>query len=143
MERARVSRFGTVSLAVAGAFFAWAYLIPEFSPLVLLPAVAGALLVLRYRARDVAILAAAAALTWCVEPLYGLVRYGNPFLHARLVLGRGDTSVSKSRLIRIQQVQDQLDNPPDTLLVFPRLLVSWHVGWVFLGLLAISARRSS
>jgi hypothetical protein len=129
-------RIRTVSLVCAGVLFGWAYLIREFSP-VLLPTVIAAFVLLRYRARQIPVLAGAALATFCLEPLYGLLRYGDPFLHARSLLGRGDVPVTKIRLARIEQVQEQLNNPLDTVQVFPRLLVSWHVGWVFLFFVAL------
>jgi hypothetical protein len=129
-------RIGTVSLGCAGVLFGWAYLIREFSP-VLLPTVIAAFVLLRYRARQIPVLAGAALATFCLEPLYGLLRYGDPFVHAGWLLGRGDVPVTKIRLARIEQVQEQLNDPLDTVQVFPRLLVSWHVGWVFLFFVAL------
>jgi len=123
-------RSGNVSLLCAGVLFGWAYLIREFSP-VLLPAVVAAFVLLGYRARQIIPLAGAALATFCLEPLYGLLRYGDPFVHFRFLLGRGDVAVNKGRLARIDQIQEQLSNPLDTLLVFPRLVLSWYVGWVF------------
>lgn len=129
-------RIGTASLVCAGVLFGWAYLIREFSP-VLLPTVIAAFVLLRYRARQIPVLAGAALATFCLEPLYGLLRYGDAFVHARWLLGRGDVPVTKIRLARIEQVQEQLNDPLDTVQVFPRLLVSWHVGWVFLFFIAL------
>jgi hypothetical protein len=130
------SRLPTFSLVCAGVLFGWAYLIREFSP-VLLPAVAAAFVLLGYRVRRVVLISGAAFATFCLEPLYGLLRYGDPFIHMRWLLGRGDIPVTKIRLARIEHVQEQLNNPLDTILVFPRLLLSWHVGWVFVFFLAV------
>jgi hypothetical protein len=136
-SRRESSRRRIVSVVAAGALFAWAYLVREFSPLVLLPALVAALVVLRYKLRDALVLAAAALATWVAEPLYGLVRYDEPFLHLRFLTGRGGEPISQGRLARVEHIQGQLDNVFDTLVVFPRLLVTWHVGWVFLGLLVL------
>jgi hypothetical protein len=136
-RRAEGSTVRTISLVVAGVLLGWTYLIREFSPIVLLPAVVAAALLLRYRRRDVGVLAGAAAATWLMEPLYGLVLYGKPFVHIGMLVGRNDDPVAKVRLARVHQLQDQLKDPIDTFLVFPRLLTSWYVGWVFLGLLGL------
>lgn len=119
----------------AGVFFGWAYLAREFSP-ILLPAVVVAVALLRYRVRHVAMLAGAAAVTFSVGPLYGLLHYGDPLARLRPLFERVDVPVEPGRLARMEHIQAQLTSPVDTVAVFPRLLLSWHVGWVFLLLLA-------
>jgi 4-amino-4-deoxy-L-arabinose transferase-like glycosyltransferase len=136
-RREQGARLRTISLTAAGALFAWTYLAREFSPIVLLPAVAAALFFLHYRWRDLAVVAGAAVVTWLLEPLYGLVLFGKPFVHIAMLVGRNEDPVAKVRLARVHQLQDQLNDPIDTFLVFPRLVISWYVGWVFLGLLGL------
>ena len=126
----------TVFTVAAGVLFGWAYLTREFSPL-LFPAALAAVVMLRYPVRRVAILAGAAVLTFCLDPLYGLARYGDPLVHAQLLLGRGDRTTSPERVGRVEHIVGQLNNPLDTVLVFPRLLLSWSSGWAFLLLIAI------
>lgn len=126
----------TVFTVAAGVLFGWAYLIREFSPL-LFPAALAAVVILRYPVRRVAILAGAAVLTFCLEPLYGYARYGDPFVHAHQLLGRGDRITSPERVGRVEHIVGQLNNPVDTVLVLPRLLLSWNSGWAFLLLIAI------
>src|SRR5215211_5648034 len=126
----------TVFTVAAGVLFGWAYLIREFSPL-LFPAALAAVVILRYPVRRVAILAGAAVLTFCLEPLYGYARYGDPFVHAHQLLGRGDRITSPERVGRVEHIVGQLNNPVDTVLVLPRLLLSWNSGLAFLLLIAI------
>jgi hypothetical protein len=121
----------------AGVLFGWAYLIREFSPL-LLPAMVVAMVLLRYRTRQIVAVAAATLVTVVVEPIYGLLRYGDPFLHLRsLVVHRPQARVTPTLERRMEPIQEQLDTLLDTVIVFPRLLLSWHAGWVYLLLTAI------
>ncbi len=103
----------------------------------LFPAALAAVVMLRYPVRRVAILAGAAFLTFCLEPLYGFARYGDPLVHAQQLLGRGDRTTSPGRVGSVEHIVGQLNNPLDTILVFPRLLLSWSTGWAFLLLIAI------
>ena len=123
----------TLAIAGAGVLFGWTYLIREFSPLLLLPAVGGAVVFLGYSRRRIALLAGVALATAGLELVYGLVRYGDPFIHARRLLGRNEGSRSD----RMDFILSQLDNVLDTFVVFPRLLVSWRSGWLFLLLIVV------
>jgi hypothetical protein len=128
---------GRASLFVisAGAFFGWTYLVRELSP-ILLPAVVAAALLLHYRLRHVAMLVGAAVASSSLELLYGLVRYGDPLVHLGLLFDRRERPVGVRRA-RMEHIQGQLNDVLDTIVVFPRLLLSWHVGWIFLLLLAV------
>ena len=118
-------RFGTVAAAGAGALFGWSYLIREFSP-VLLPAVAIAMVLLRYPLRRVAVLAGAAIVTASLEFLYGYLLFDQPLIHLRkLVQHRGG-----------RDVQDELDSVLDIFTLFPQLLTTWRFGWLFVVLIA-------
>lgn len=131
------SRAANVFVAAAGVLFGWTYLIREFSPL-LLPGMAVALVLLRYRTRQIVPLAAATLATVAVEPVYGLLRYGQPFVHLRLLLvHRPEARVSQALERRMEPIQEQLDTLLDTVVVFPRLLLSWRSGWAYLLLGAI------
>jgi hypothetical protein len=123
----------TLAVAGAGVLFGWTYLIREFSPLLLLPAVAAAIVFLGYSRRRIALLAGAALATAALELIYGLARYGDPFVHARRLLGRNEASRSD----RMEFIQSQLDTVLDTFVVFPRLLLSWRSGWLFLLLIVV------
>ena len=112
---------------VAGVLFGATYLIREFSP-ILLPAVVAAVLLLRYPPRRILVLAGAALATAALELLYGAARTGDPFLHAHELLERGAEGAVR--------VQVRLD-AGQMLLLFPRLVVSWRSGWLFLLLLAL------
>jgi hypothetical protein len=125
-----------VATVVAGVLFGWSYLIREFSP-VLLPAVIVAVFLLRYPLRRMALLAGAAVVTAGLELLYGLVRYGQPFIHLEALLSRGERPFKAAKAPRAEHIQEQLGNPLDALVVFPRLLLSWRFGWAVLLLLAI------
>jgi hypothetical protein len=128
----------TALAVAAGFFFGWTYLIREFS-LVLAPAVLAAFFLMRYPLRRVAAVVGAALATACLEFLYGWLRYGDPFVHARLLLGRGDAAREGQEAARVERVDEQLDNVLDTIVVFPRLLLTWSVGWVFIVLVAVFA----
>jgi hypothetical protein len=126
----------TAAAGFAGLLFGWTYLIREFS-LILIPAVLAAALLLRYSLRRFSILAGAALAMFGVELFYGFVRYEDPFTHARGLLARSDIAVPPVLAARIESVQEQLDSVLDTLQVFPRLLLTWNTGWIFLLLLAL------
>jgi hypothetical protein len=134
-ERDRPGWAPTAAVVCAGLLFGWTYLIREFS-LILVPAVLATVVLLRYPWRRVAILAGAALAMFAVELLYGLVRYRDPFVHADELLGRGDDPV-RWRPERMDYIQAQLNNILDTTIVFPRLLLSWRSGWIFLLLLLV------
>jgi hypothetical protein len=126
----------TAAVVCAGILFGWTYLIREFSPL-LLPAVLAALLLwVRYAGRRIVILVGAAVATFCLELLYGFVRYRDPFAHLELLLNRGDIPISAARLQRMERIQGQLD-VIDTIIVFPRLVLSWQSGPILLALLVL------
>ncbi|MGH7480829.1 MAG: hypothetical protein ACRELV_01635 [Longimicrobiales bacterium] len=125
----------TVAAAGAGVFFGWTYLIREFSP-ILLPAVAAAVLILRYPLRRAAVVVGAAFATFSLELLYGLVRFGDPLVRFDVLRDRRDT-IGPGRQRWMEQLQEQLGNPLDTILVLPRLLLAWNTGWIFLLLLAV------
>ena len=129
-------RLRAASLVLAGALFGWTYLTREFSP-ILVPAVLGAGLLLRYPIRGLLVLAAAALGTFCVELVYGLARFGDPFVHARTLLARRDAQIAPHRAQRMEEIQRQLDGPFDTMLVLPRLLLSWQSGWAPIALIAL------
>ena len=123
------------AVVCAGVFFGWSYLIREFSP-VLLPAVVAGVFLLHYPWRRVVLLVGAAVTTASLELLYGLVRYGEPLIHLNELRSRGDRPFS-AQAARAEHIQEQLGNPVDSLMVFPRLLLSWQVGWVVLLLVAV------
>jgi hypothetical protein len=126
----------TLAVISAGVVFGWSYLIREFSPF-LLPAVIVALVVLRYSARRIALLAGAALATAGLELAYGAVRYGDPFIHARQLLYRRHSAFGEGRAARMEHIQSQLGDVLDTMLVFPRLVLSWRSGWLFLLLIVV------
>ena len=120
----------------AGAFFGWSYLIRELSP-ILLPAVVAALVLLRYPLRRVGLVLGAAVVTFSLELLYGAVGYGDAFVRAHVLLDRRDAQVRPARERLMELIHERIDDPLDALLVFPRLLLTWDVGWILLALLAI------
>ncbi|HEV2950522.1 MAG TPA: glycosyltransferase family 39 protein, partial [Actinomycetota bacterium] len=124
----------TVCALAAGVFFGWSYLIREFSP-ILLPAVAVAVVLLRYPLRRLGLVLGAAFLTFSVELLYGIVGYRDPFVRTHVLLDRRDAAVRPTRERLMELIQDKLDDPLDTILIFPRLLLTWNVGWAFVVLL--------
>jgi hypothetical protein len=117
----------------AGVAFGWTYLIREFSP-ILLPAVVAALVLLRYPLRRSALLAGAALVTAGTELLYGLLRYGDPLVHARLLVNRPKRPEG---LDSAAVFQHQLASVSDALAVFPRLALAWDSGWTMLVLAAV------
>jgi hypothetical protein len=129
--------WSTTALVIgAGILFGWTYLVREFSP-ILLPAVIATVVFLGYRLRALAFLAATAVATLAVELLYGQLAYGDPFVRAHVLLDRGERHIQGPRKLLMQRITDDIDNPVDSLLVFPRLLLDWNVGWIFLVLLGI------
>jgi hypothetical protein len=124
------------SVVAAGVLFGSSYLIREFSPF-LLPAVVAAVVLLRYSWRRAALLAGAAVATASLELLYGAVRFGEPFIHLNQLLDRNHSGFSQARAVRMDHIQSQLDNAFDTILVFPRLVLAWRTGWLFLLVLLI------
>ncbi len=125
-----------VFAGAAGVLFGWTYLIREFGP-VLLPAVVGALFLLRYPLRRAAVLFTAALAVVSLEFLFGLLRFGDPLARANAVRARPDAPVRQVVRPRMEHIQEQLESPVDTVLVFPRLLLSWPGGWAYLVLLAV------
>lgn len=126
-----------VMAACAGLLFGWTYLIREFSP-VLLPVVAAVVVLLHYPVRRIVLLAAAAVATVALEFIYGLVIFDRPFIHLETLLERGDNPGRLGiRGFRIGYIENQVDDPLSSLMVFPRLLVAWWAGWLFLVLLAL------
>jgi hypothetical protein len=126
----------TALVACAGVLLGWSYLVREFSP-ILLPVVVALAVLLRFPPRRAAVLAGTAFATVLLEPLAGLVGRGEPFVRARLLLSRGDLEIDPGLERRMKPVQEQLDNLLDTVVVFPRLLLSWSSGWLFLVLVAL------
>jgi hypothetical protein len=132
----RGERWGPTVLAVcAGVLFGWTYLIREFS-WVLTPAVLASVALLRYPVRRAAILFGAALATVSLELLYGFVRYGEPFIHARVLRGERFRPPQTNPRV-IEHIQGELDSLFDTMIAFPRLLLAWQTGWIFLLLLAM------
>jgi hypothetical protein len=126
----------TVAVVCAGVLLGWSYLVREFSP-ILLPVVVALVLLLHYPLRRIALLAGVALATASLELLYGLVYLDDPFVHARLLLERGDGEAVDGQ-VRMAYIQDQLGSLLDTLLVLPRLLIAWDTGWAFILLAALS-----
>ena len=126
----------TAAVVCGGVLLGWSYLVREFSP-ILLPVVVALVLLLRYPLRRVALLAGAALATASLELLYGWIYTGDPIVHARLLRERGTADVVDGE-VRMAYIQDQLGSLLDTLLVFPRLLLSWDTGWVFILLAGLS-----
>lgn len=120
----------------AGVLLGWTYLVRELGP-ILLPAVVVALVLLRYPARRIVLVAAGAVATFSLELLYGAVRYGDPLARVHTLLDRRDASVRPGRLQFMERLQEEITNPLDALLVFPRLLVTFNLGWLFLLLIAL------
>jgi hypothetical protein len=125
----------TVAVVCGGVLLGWSYLVREFSP-ILLPAVVALVLLLRYPLRRAALLAGVALATASLELLYGWAYMGDPFVHARLLLERGNGEVVDGQ-VRMEYIQDQLGSLLDTLLVLPRLLLAWDSGWAFILLAAL------
>ncbi len=124
------------AVVCGGILLGWSYLVRDFSP-ILLPAVVAVVWLLRYPLRRLALLAGAALATASLELLYGWVYADDPFVHARLLLERGDEEVVEGQ-VRMAYIQDQLGSLLDTLLVLPRLLFAWDTGVVFILLAGLS-----
>jgi hypothetical protein len=127
-----------LAVVCAGVLFGWTYLIREFSPF-LLPTVAVAVVLLRYSVRRVVLLAGVALLTAGLQLVYGLVRYGDPFIHAHRLLNRRESGFGRGGGMdrRMERIQSHLDNVVDTMIVFPRLVLTWRTGWLFLLLIVV------
>jgi hypothetical protein len=126
----------TVAAVSAGVLFGWTYLAREASPL-LIPGVLAAVVLLRYRARHVAMVISAALAAASFDFLYGLVVYSDPLVHVSLLLNRGTKPLSPHKARVIEQIQGQLNTLFDTMLVFPRLLLGWDFGWVLVLLIGV------
>ena len=126
------TRAVTFLLVSSGFLLAWSYLIREFSP-ILLPVVAALVVAIRIPGRQVALMAAAAFATLLVEPLYGVVGRGEPFVRWSLLVSRTE-STDPDKEHRIEYILGRLDEAWDVIVVFPRLLLVWSSGWIFLGL---------
>jgi hypothetical protein len=122
----------------AGFLFGWSYLIREFSP-ILAPAVVAAVVLLRYPLRRVAVLTGAAVTTAALELLYGFVQYHDPLIRIHTLLERRAVSNRPARQHLFEALRTKLNDPLDGILVLPRLLLTWNVGWVFLLLIALFA----
>jgi hypothetical protein len=131
-------RLATLAVLLAGVLFGWTYLVRELSP-ILLPAVVAAVVLLHYPLRRVLVLAGAALATASLELLYGLVGPGDPLARVHELLERGDKPIRPARRLFIEHLHSQLNDPLDSVLVFPRLLLSWDIGWLFLLLIGIFA----
>jgi hypothetical protein len=133
---------------LAGLLFGWSYLIRELT-LVLLPALAAAVMILRIPLRRLVLVAAMSLAAVGIEFLYGAVQYGDPLVRARELIGRGDNTPRPIRQMLIERLDEQIGDPLDALLVLPRLLLAWDSGWLLvillgvflLGLVAIRDRR--
>jgi hypothetical protein len=119
----------TALIVCAGVLLGWSYLAREFSP-TLLPVVVALLIAFRYPLSQIAVLAVSAVATVAVEPLYGLVGRGEPFVRWQLLLSRAEF-IDPRKEDRMEFIQGQLNGLPDTLIVFPRLLLAWASGWTF------------
>lgn len=125
----------TVALVVAGVLFGWTLLVRELD-IVLVPALAVAAFLLGYRARKLALLAAAALATVALDPLYGVLRFGDPIKHVRAIATRNNT-VQPKNFERFDRFHEQMHDILDTVLAFPNLLLRWPGGWVFILFVAI------
>jgi hypothetical protein len=121
-------------LCAAGFFFGLAYLIRELSP-ILLPAVIAAFFLLGYRLRQVAIVVGAATTALIAELVYGQLAYGDPLIRMHVLLNRSGKEVRPARQALMAKIREEVHNPLDAVLVFPRLLLNWESGWVFFVLL--------
>jgi hypothetical protein len=135
-EESSRSWLPTAAVVCGGVLLGWSYLVREFSP-ILLPVVVALVLLLRYPLRRIALLAGAAVATASLELLYGWIYQDDAVVHARLLRERGTSDVVDGE-VRMAYIQDQLGSLFDTLLVFPRLLLAWDIGWVFIVLAGLS-----
>jgi hypothetical protein len=124
------------ALVGAGVLFGWTYLIREFS-LFLIPAGVASVFLLRHSLRRFALVAGVTLATASLELLYGAVQYGNPFIHVRELSGRGEEIGLGRAQGRMEHIQSQVDDLLDTMIVFPRLLLSFRSGWVYVALLLV------
>jgi hypothetical protein len=125
------------ALVGAGVLFGWTYLIREFS-LFLIPAGVASIFLLGHSFRRFALVGGVALATASLELVYGAVRHGDPFVHLRELSGRGDEIGLGGRAEgRREHIQSQLDNVLDTMIVFPRLLLSFRSGWIYVVLLLV------
>lgn len=122
-------------VGAAGVLFGWTYLIREFS-FVLVPAVAGAIVVLRCRVARILVLCAAALTAPAVELVYGHAKYGDSLVHLHALLERQHRPVGGDDQPIVREILGQLNNPLDTFAVFPRDVVTFWSGWILLALLA-------
>jgi hypothetical protein len=121
-------------VACAGVLLGWSYLVREFSP-ILWPVALALVVLLRFPLRWVVVLAGSALATMLLEPLAGLfAARGEPFVRLRLLLSRGDVPIEPALERRLAEGQERLDSIFESVLVFPRLLLTWSTGWVFLAL---------
>jgi hypothetical protein len=125
-------RMASLYTLCAGILFGWTYLIRE-SSLVLLPAVATVLLLLRYPLRRVALLSGAVCVFGSFELLYGLVLYRDPLVHARLLLEREGPALG-GRAEAVELFHGWWGQTLDAILVFPRILLTWRSGWILVAL---------
>ena len=132
----RSSKMTMTIVGLAGVVFGMTCLIREFSVL-LFPLVAAAALMLRFPWRHNVVLALSTGGALLLNPLYGWLKYADPLIHLRRLLGRNYSGIREGRLEAIRNVQDQIDNPIEAVLVFPRLLLSFDVGWLFLSLIIV------
>jgi hypothetical protein len=125
--------------AAAGLFFGWTVLIREFS-LILTPTLIASLFLLRYPWRRATLLGGVTVATVLLDPLYGLVQYGRPFVHLKaLLVNRPNRPVTGDDEALVEHFHEQLQTVFDTAAVLPRLLLTWHVGWLWLFLMLVFA----
>lgn len=136
VEEASTRWLPAVAVAGAGALFGWAYLAREASP-ILLPAVAAAVVLLRYSARRILLLGGAALATAALDPLFARLIWGRPLVHAELLLRRDERVRSPRAQDVLEGIREELGGPLEALLVFPRLALAWQTGWIVLLLVAI------
>jgi hypothetical protein len=125
----------TATVVAAGVLLGWSYLIREFTP-ILLPAVIVAVLLFRYPRGRIAVLAGSALGTVALEPVYGAIRYGNPFERLHVLLDRSSVS-APSHHTDWAPFRAQVNNVFDAVLVLPRLLLAWNEGWVLVALIFV------
>jgi hypothetical protein len=128
----------SVLALAAGALFGWTYLIREFSP-ILFPVALVAMVLLGHGLRRVVLVASAALLTAGLELLYGQVRFGNPFIHLRVLrnFDEGLHLLSPRHARSTEEIQARFNTLLDTMSLFPRLLLTWRAGWFFVLLMVV------
>lgn len=130
------TRWGTVVAGISGFLFGYTYLIREFSPF-LAPTVLLALFLSRYTWRRTGVFVVGAVVAFCLELIYGQVIYHDPLIRLHVL-----TALPPTPLEREQQwapLLANVHNIGESLLVFPRLLLSWTAGWLMILLLAVLA----